>query len=397
MTRERIDVIPQFLMVLLITLLALPAWGAPNKKNDMFGNVALVSQGVNTTNNLVMTMARVATYSSPVAAMNHLGAWCGTPSEDNPCLIKILPGVYNLGAGTLTMQPFVDIEGSGETTTFITSAFSDSALTGVVNGADKAEIRLLTVKSTSTSGYAVAIANKSQSPKITHVTAIATGTLSCYGIYNSASSPVLSNVTVTASESLRSYGVYDTASSPTMNNVTVSASSTFESFGVYNADSSAPVMSGVAISTDGHFSNGVYNLDSSPVMRNVTVTTNGLNSYGMTNLSSSAPVMNDVTITSLAGTNGYGMSNQDSSPSLTNVTVASQGLITFGITNSSSSPVTITADRCTFQGRQGIANGNNVTMKIGGSKIVGGVGVGDGLTCSGSYDGNFAPLGPSCK
>ncbi len=58
-------------------------------------------------------------YTDPVAAMNAVTTWCGTPSAINPCLIKIMPGVYDLGAGTLFLHSYVDIDGSGENNTVI--------------------------------------------------------------------------------------------------------------------------------------------------------------------------------------------------------------------------------------------------------------------------------------
>jgi hypothetical protein len=60
-----------------------------------------------------------ANYPDPVTAMNDMGTWCGTPSAANPCLLKIMPGVYDLGASALQMHAYVDVEGSGENATRI--------------------------------------------------------------------------------------------------------------------------------------------------------------------------------------------------------------------------------------------------------------------------------------
>jgi hypothetical protein len=372
-----------FLTAFFCIVLALPAWGA----QKMFGNMALVSQS--DSNNILISLANIATFTSPVTAMARIGTWCGTPSKTNPCLIKILPGNYNLGSASLTMQPYVDIEGSGEAVTFISSALNSPTLAGVVNGADNSEIRFLTVTNTfAGTGSGVAIANKSQSPKITHVTAIVSGAMTSYALYNSGSAPTLNNVTALVG-GLTGYGVYNTAASPAMNNVSVTATASFESFGVYDSGSSSPTMDGVTIKTDGHFSNGVYNAQSSPNMTNVNVTTRGLNSYAMTNISS-APVMNDVIISALPGTNGYGVSNESSTLTMSNVTVSTTGRSSC-VSNHSS---TVTADRSTIVG--GINNDASSTMKIGGSRLVGGA-VGDGATCAASYDGNFVALGANCR
>ena len=49
-------------------------------------------------------------FSNPVAAMNAVPRWCRLLSAKNPCLIRIMPGVYDLGTQTLKMRPYVDIE-----------------------------------------------------------------------------------------------------------------------------------------------------------------------------------------------------------------------------------------------------------------------------------------------
>jgi hypothetical protein len=402
MKKVRLDILSPFLVALLLASVALPAWGAPQPKRiDTFGNMAIVAQSDD--NNLVMGLAHVRTFTSPVAAMAQLANWCGTPSENNPCLVKIMPGKYDLGGATLTMRPYVDIEGSGELTTIITGSYGDSSLPGVVNGADHAELRFLTVKSTSTSGYAVAIANKSQSPKITHVTAIASGSQLNYGMYNSGSSPNLDSVTVSATGGFRSFGIANVnAASPVMNDLSASASNSSTCYGVYN-DSSSPVMTHVTAigKVDGNFYGfevfGVYNINSSaPAMTEVSASgVAGHFSYGVYNQSSS-PVMNRVTAIAKNGTNDYGIDNWDSAPALCEVTaIGSGGTNNFGMRNYATTPVTIVVDRSTFQGLIGISNSSSVNLKIGGSKIIGGAS--PNCSCTASYNGDFQALGPNCQ
>jgi len=418
-----------FLAASVVTaLVALPAWGAPGKKTvPLFGNVAIVA--VNGGANLVMGMAQVATFSSPVTAMEQLATWCGTPAADNPCLVKILPGVYDLAGATLTMQPYVDVEGSGETTTVITSAFGSSTPAGVVNGADNAEIRLLTVENTGTTGtYVAAIANNSQSPKITHVTATATGGAFASGVHNVSSSPTMSHVTATATGAGTASGVYNVSSSPVMNSVTATGvDGGVNAYGVYNTAASAPAMNDVtATALRGHFSYGVGNEGASaPTMSNVTASaTGGTNVYGVQNLGSSSAVMTNVTVTAVNGTNVYGVDNRDSSPTMSNVTVsASGGTGNFGVRNSGSSAptltnvsaiakgvnsiglgnslnstVTISVDRSTFVGASSsVSNGSNVTLRIGASKLAGPVFNSGTLTCVVSYNDSYVALGTDCQ
>jgi hypothetical protein len=72
------------------------------------------------------------------------------------------------------MQPYIDIEGTGENTTIITGNV-DSATAGVVNGASNAEIRFITIKNTGGGTYAMAAYNSGGSIKITNATATASG------------------------------------------------------------------------------------------------------------------------------------------------------------------------------------------------------------------------------
>jgi hypothetical protein len=424
MKTKRMNIVSRFLTALVFTVLTLPSWGVAQANMNMFGNVAIVTENNNYTN-IVLGMAHVATFNNPVTAMNRVAFWCGTPSATNPCLIKILPGIYNLGEGSLTMKPYVDIEGSGEDTTIITSAFGNSSLAGVVNGASNAEIRLLTVRNTDTSGtFVVAIANNAQSPKITHVTAIAAGGgLNCSGVYNSASSPIMTHVTASARGGAEGTGVLNTGSSPVMSYVTASASDgTFSSCGVCNMLSSSPIMSNVtATGTHAHFSYGVSNTESSsPVMSEVNATAvGGANAYGVYNMDSS-PIMDNVTANASSGTNVFGVDNMNSSPTmrnvavtatgvavsnsgtssptLSNVTAISTGLNRTGMVNSSTSSATIVVDRSTFQGNgASVSNLSNVTLKIGASKLVGPVSNSGTITCANSYNGNYVALGPTCQ
>ena len=53
------------------------------------------------------------------------------PSASNPYLVKIEPGIYDLEADSLFMRPYVDIEGSGEGVTTITSSLGTGSGTVV--------------------------------------------------------------------------------------------------------------------------------------------------------------------------------------------------------------------------------------------------------------------------
>jgi len=211
-------------------------------------------------------------------------------SSTNPYLIIIEPGVYNIGTSSLQMKEYVDIQGSGENVTKIKGTI-DGISSGVLAGADNAEVRFLTVRHAGGGATdAIAIFNSYASPKITNVTATSSGGTTAIGVYNiDSSSPEMTNVTATAPGGTHNYGVVNISCSPTMRNVTATASG-----GLKNC--------------------GVSNITSSPTMRNVTTTASGgTTNYGVLNDNSSSPKMINVVATGKNGTNNYGVATENSS------------------------------------------------------------------------------------
>jgi hypothetical protein len=162
-------------------------------------------------------------YSDPVTAMKDIATWCGTPSETNPCLLKILPGIYDISTNTLKMKPYVDIEGSGENVTKIRGNGSGyDTYSIVIEGAKHSELRSLTVEHTGSEDYSIAVVGF-PSQKLSDITAISSeGVDKNYGVYCAVevfffseniqqpySSPPLkiSNATVIASGGNESVGV----------------------------------------------------------------------------------------------------------------------------------------------------------------------------------------------
>jgi len=153
-------------------------------------------------------------------------------SQTKKYLLYIEPGTYNLGSSTLQMKEHVDIQGSGEGTTLITSstsAIQDTCAKGTVLGANNSELRFLTVRNTGTataSSCVVAILDVGASPRLTHVTALATASQSInIAVFNAASSsPTMTDVTATASGDASNIGVRNGFSSPTIKQSTLSGS-----------------------------------------------------------------------------------------------------------------------------------------------------------------------------
>lgn len=99
----------------------------------------------------------VSPVGTPVQNGNALlaatGNYSGTaPVAGSGILIKLEPGVYDLGKQTLVMQPYVDLEGSGEGITIVTSQtvggnYSD--LKATLQAANNSEVRWITLENSS--------------------------------------------------------------------------------------------------------------------------------------------------------------------------------------------------------------------------------------------------------
>jgi hypothetical protein len=145
-------------------------------------------------------------------------------SASKPYLLHIEPATYDLGNGSLSMKPFVDIEGSGELNTVITSGASAAncgSAPGTVTGANNAEMRFLTVRNARnnpTLNCGVAIYNISASPRLTHVTAETGADFQTIAVLNDNSSPIMTDVTATAGAGGKneSIAVGNVDSSPTI-------------------------------------------------------------------------------------------------------------------------------------------------------------------------------------
>lgn len=145
---------------------------------------------------------------------NDVYATHGAPASDNPYLIKLAPGVYDLGDTPLEMLRFVDIEGSGVNATEITSTVnSDTA--GTVVGAGFAGLRLLEVRNEG-AGTSVAVSiGSNEHMDIAHVEAHAEGTGDeSRAISIDGASPTLEHVRVVAGGAGTAYGIYNRNGSP---------------------------------------------------------------------------------------------------------------------------------------------------------------------------------------
>jgi hypothetical protein len=130
----------------------------------------------------------------------------GSPTHDTVPETNLEPDTYDLGNRSLQIKQWVDIQGSGELNTTITSGVSsDDGSTATVEGADNTEMRFLTAQNFNTSGdQRTAILNNSGSPRMTHVIARTIGgdPNVHIGVSNQGDSqPTMTDVTASASGS----------------------------------------------------------------------------------------------------------------------------------------------------------------------------------------------------
>ncbi len=130
--------------------------------DNIFARTIVLSPGPSAAANGADLLAALASIS---------GNGIGT---DDRWLIKLEPGIYNVGTSTVGMKDFVDIEGSGEAVT-LSLGDRNEKFTGVVSLRFGSELRYVSVQNDGTSNTnATAISvSTSDFGRLTHVTAIA--------------------------------------------------------------------------------------------------------------------------------------------------------------------------------------------------------------------------------
>lgn len=263
-------------------------------------------------NIIVVALDGSGDYMDPLAAVNSIM----DASEDNPYVVKIMHGVYDIGHQSLQMKPFVDVEGAGEGDTTLRGTGQGWDLgslwdQGLVRGASNAEIRMLTLEEVG--GDPIGSENilqvRNSSFTVTDVTINAFNVdRKVMGILCVDSTLTLKNVTIQVSSTLTGStggagGIRNAGCTTSMNNVLAIGTS----FGVVNG-------------TNGAASGGGSNV----TMTNVTATaTNG----GAIRNGSSVVTMTDVTAIAMGdGVAVDGVYNENCpSVSMNNVTVTASG------------------------------------------------------------------------
>jgi hypothetical protein len=140
---------------------------------------------------------------NPIAsgtALRNALSGIASPSSTNPWLVKVEPGIYDIGTTSLPMRAWVDVEGSGSGTTTIQGNVNGSGLNAAtINGADNAELRDVTVLAAASGATTDVIAfyNPATSPRLYRVKLAATGRV-VWGLRNATSAPRIEECEITA-------------------------------------------------------------------------------------------------------------------------------------------------------------------------------------------------------
>jgi hypothetical protein len=335
------------------------------------------------------------------------------PSVSSPWLLKLEPGSYDLINQSLTLLPYVDLEGSGEGTTFISSTIGTPGSFPPTNGtlvaAANSEVRLVTIMNagSATNQAAVYVPAGVTNTRFSHFTAttFSSGTFH-FGLYQSSGTVSITNSTLSASGSLfsaLSNGLYNNGGTVNIANSTLIAAGASNGNGLFNGGT-ASVTNSTLSASGGPFGRGLSN-NASVSVSNSSLTGSGSSGYGLDTVGGTVIVARST----LVGTGGqtYGLNNNNGVISVTNSTLSAAGSFTgYGLYTYSGTGVTVTnstlnaLDSADSSISYGFYNqGGAVAPRVSSSQLAGKSGASSGLTiCPFSINfKTFAALNGSCQ
>lgn len=281
-------------------------------------------------------------------------------SASNRYLVKIEPGIYQVGVDAIDMKEFVDIEGSGQGITTIRGTGGGSpAEAPVMRGASNTQLRSLTLESISGDTTAVGYyTGTGTSVKLQDVTLKASNAGSFgYGFYAlSCTEAVLERVTVIVE-----------------NNVNGSIG-----IGPFLCDRVTIRNSKATATSSGSFSSGVNTNSLTTSLWNVETSATGASeNFGIHSSKSDLDVHYSRASAGPAGVNSHGLFLDDD--------------------GGASVLYAVTVQHSQLLGDEAAANTAVETeLQIAASQLSGGVQGSANLTCAGVYDGAFAFFASSC-
>ncbi len=269
-------------------------------------------------------------------------------ATDNPYLVWVAPGVYS---ETVTMKPYVHLQGAGQEATVITSTASNSVwppveatlvlasdvslrdLTLGNSGAGDSNVALLaTAGMTRTlvadvtaralgggaSNLTIVLSGSGTDVTLQQVTALAeNGSNSNIGLFNHSGAAVLLHGGIfTGRGGANAYGILNRDGDATLDGENVTAlgeNSSGLNCGLYNIDSAVAVLrGGVFTGRGGNQTGGVANQQNSTLTAEdvTTLAENGIENYSLGNYDNAVLTVRGAAVTARGGESNYALSNE---------------------------------------------------------------------------------------
>jgi hypothetical protein len=323
--------------------------------------------------------------TSGQALLNALAALTNVnpaPSANNPYLLKLEPGIYNVGNQPLHLLPYVDFEGSGQNITIINSSAAANGLVptqGAVVAASNSALRSVKIIENVTSPYSTAL--------------FVPGGVTNFSINETILSA--------AGASALNYALYNNGGTVLVQNSAVSVSdNSFINFAVDNHGGTLTVQGSSILAISSGFSEALLSEGPTTVLNSTISATGGTNSYAINIISDSLTVQNSSLSVSGASAdnvtinNGSGLTIEASE-----LTAAGGSNVTSAIRNSGtaivkSSNLSAAGGTNNYGFYNYAGSAKIVVSQLAGSPAVAG---GVGVICIGDYTGSFTTLNSICS
>jgi hypothetical protein len=304
--------------------------------------------------NVIVVAKSGGDYTTVQAAIDSIS----DAAADNAYLVWVAPGVYS---ETVTLMPYVHLQGAGQEATVITSTVSSGSFPpaqATLELAADTSLRDLTVGNTGAGTYNVALlaATGTTRTLVADVTArapgngadnhgvmlsgsgtgitlrsvtalVENGSSSNYGLLNYDGTAVLRGGSFTGRGGTYAEGIYNSGRLEAESVTVLGESGSDANYGLYNDGGTATVRSGSFTARGGVNAAGIYNDGSAAVLGAESVTVlgeSGLNNYGLYNNYGTA-TMRSGSCTGRGGSEGVGIYNYGGTAGLEAESVAALG------------------------------------------------------------------------
>ncbi len=367
--------------------------------------------------NVVIVAKSGGDYASVQAAINSITS----AAADNPYLVWVAPGVYS---ETVTMKPYVHLQGAGQEATVITSTASSSAwppTQATLTLASDASLRDLTVGNSGTGernvgllatagmartlvadvtaraqgdgeyNYAILLTGSGTGVTLQQIIALGEGGSSNYGLYNRDGAATLRGGSFTARGGGSAYGIYNYGSATTLEAESVTAlaeNGTSGNYGLYNRNGAAATLHGGYFTARGGGSAyGIYNYSSATTLEAESVTAlgeDGSSNYGLYNRDGAMATLRGGAFIARGGNSTRGIYTCDSGTGLKaeRVTILGEGGVTTnrGLESSAGAVASVTQSVLEGAGNPVVTTGGGGPVTVSNSRLVGSVAAGN-VTC----------------